>query len=315
MPNQNNNGIVVATCFAVYGILISAYGIVTSVRLIHQLITIKSKMRKSIQYLTILATIMANATICTEAFWIVSTYAQPDFYGPVFQTIIRILFRTLYFLCLLATLTIAVIRIHVTLHATSYQYPNIVYIIFWVIYIICIIKGILSTVGELFVRHPQYLLFFAVIGIVTYVFLTFYILTLFVLALKKITNNLDGKAQSDDRAQLSKAVIKYAILVITPSLVTLVTAITVVPYSFGYILRDNIWIDLIHFVIILLDLLINIICLALQFQFDEEKYFKIFGRCHEMIVKFSQEHNDDASVMNEVVTSQKKNIKQVDNEN
>ena len=279
----------------------------------HRLITTNSKTIKLIRILTILATIIATIGICEKTFYMVVVYAQPPFYGTSFQLVMRNVFRTLYAISLLATLLIATLRIRVTLNATSYQYSAIVYIVFWALFSVGVIVGFLCMIGELFLKY-NVTISLGIVGIIIYVFLIFYAITLFIRVLKNIAINLDGKAQSKHRAQLFKVITKYAILVIVPSLVTLLSGLTAIPYGMGYVFRQQIWIDLLYFPTIVMDLLVNIISLGLQFEFDEEKYFKICAMCHDKIVNIfikaesSSDLRDPTVVITQIVGSPKRKV-------
>ena len=317
MTTQSDTNVIIAICFAIYGLTTSSYGVFSAIRLIYQLVTLKTKTIKSIRYLTIMAVIIAACGMCVTSSWMVTVYVKPKLYNnmhPIWSII-----AILYFLSLTSIITIAAIRIHVTLHSTAYQHSTKVYIIFWTFYILSFIVSILSSIGQIFGAIISLSLGGLAVGI--YVLLTFYIIILFIKALKNIADKLD---QSKHKIQLFKVMTKYAILVIVPSLVTLITGIGFIAHLFALIFDLTIWVDTIYFTTLTIDFLVNIICITLQFEFNEQRYFKVCRKCHDKVIDSLLHWKDDndnftiktmvsAPVGNEmdlVATSSHKNLAQ-----
>ena len=277
MGNNWNENATVAICLLVYGVIISTCGILITIRLIHQLTTRKTKTVKSIKILTIAATIIASIGICCATLSIVTFYIARIIFSNYYQFIMRLC----YFLSLLSIITVAAIRLHVTLNSTSYQYSPIVYIIFWITYIVLTIMGIIASVGQLFLGDTIPFTLVPVASII-YVCLTSYIIVLFVKILKNIGNKLDGKEQTKHKAQLFRVMTKYTLLVMNPSLVSLVTGIIALEYAFAS--KITIFRRTIYLIVLTADFLINIIFLSLQFEFNESVYFKYCSKCHDCSV-------------------------------
>ena len=284
--------VTVVTCFSIYGVAMSTYGLFETIQLIHQLLTVKTKAVKSIRILTMLATIIATIDMYGLTYWSVSIY----FYIYGTHREIGMIFRTAYIFSLLSIVTIASVRIYISLSATAYQYKTITYIIFWTFYILSLIFGLLSTFGQFIWHYPEVALCSA-ISIMFYVFTTFHLIILFIGALKNIANKLDGKSQLKQKAQLFKVITKYTILVIIPSLVSFCVALAILPFAL-----TNDFVSTSHtilFGIILIDLLVNIISLSLQFEFNEKKYFKLCGKCHNKAVEtFLNVNNNNDIILN-----------------
>ena len=277
MGNNWNENAAVAIGFILYGTIISMCGIFITIRLIHQLTRRKTKTVKSIQFLTIAATIIANIGICCLTLTVVTYYTATKFYSNYYQTIVRFC----YFLSLLSIITVAAVRLRVTLHSTSYQYSATVYIIFWAGYIVLTIVGILISFGQSFLGHTlPYVL--GAVGSIMYVFLNVYIIVLFVKILTNIADKLDDKEQSKQKAQLFRVMTKYSVLVVDPSLVSLFSSIVILQYAFAS--NITLFMNAAYFIMLTGDFLINIICLTLQFEFNEWIYFKYCAKYHDCTV-------------------------------
>lgn len=289
-----------ALCFFCVGFIVSTTGLIFTIKLGTRLYNENKnpnehlRTRASIVYLTIVACTLATVTMysltCFVAFNVWVNYQLSWLYfklGPVC--------RTLYFICLVLIAVIAAIRLHGTLQSSLFQYPGYVYGIFWFIASSAFILGFLGTGGLLFLPLDVSIIC-AVIAITLYIILTNYIILLFGRVLYHIANKMDNDNNNNNNStnklqmKLFNVLVKYGMLVIIASLCSAVRAAALGVYLPA---RLNILNASFYYFILLLDLLINIISLSLQFPFNKNYYSKYCGCCHKILVELFIKHNDN----------------------
>ena len=107
------------------------------------------------------------------------------------------------------------------------------------------------------------------------------------------TNAMDKKKSTNKlHIQLKEMAVKLLICVFFALLSTLGTITITMLGSFG-IGDDNRYFELFTWMVFLFDVLVNSICLMLQWNFSNRLYFKMCNKCHKIVSRFDSNSNSN----------------------